>query len=282
MFLFLLYSFIGWAGESLSKTVTRGHLINSGFLSGPVCPIYGFGGFIMMFLCALFIKLFPGISSSATPESFILLFFVSFAVLSVWEYAVGVLLEKTLHTKYWDYSKNPFNLKGRVCLKNSIYWGLAGLAFVKIFEPWQEKVLLPAVSSVPSIVLIIFDIAAYSLFAYDIAKNIHSAAGLYNALNKIKELSDIIKMHTEELEFHTTEAAKEFAGDKIHSLKIRETQLRLRLSTYAYRIRTAFPDVKSEMLNKIVLPDYDKHALKERLSELRRKRNKNKDLKEKR
>ena len=270
--MFLLYSFIGWAGESISKTVSRGHLVNSGFLRGPLCPIYGFGGIIVMLLSALFRSLFPGISDSANISSFIALFFIFFVVLSVWEFFVGVLLEKTFHIKYWDYSHLPFNFKGRVCLKNSIYWGLSGLAFVKVFEPWQERVLLPAVSSIPYKVLLIFVIAAYALFVFDTAKSISSVAGLRKAIDKIKELSDIIKLRTEELEFHPKEAAKEFAGDKIQSLIIRETRLRLRLSSYADRMKKAFPTLKSEILSKIELPDYDIKALKKRLSKLKSKR----------
>lgn len=272
LFLFLIYSFIGWAGESLSKTVKKRRGVNSGFLNGPICPIYGFGGFIMVFLVRLFEKRFSYFEASNSAAANAALFLISFVILSVWEYIVGLLLEKTFHVKYWDYSKKFLNIKGRVCLKNSLYWGVAGVLFAKVFEPWQNRVFLPAIKSVPQNVIIIFVSLAYGALLCDFIASVRSASGLRKALDKVKELSDIIKMRTEELEFHPTEAAKEFAGDKIQSLIIRETRLRLRLSTYADRMKKAFPTMKNEVLGKIELPDFDKNKLKKRLSELKSKR----------
>ena len=89
---FILYSFAGWLLESVSKSVIEKKFVNSGFLTGPLCPIYGCGAVIMM-LCLSFLKDKP-----------ILLFFAAFFILSIWEYIVGVILEKLFKTKYWDYS----------------------------------------------------------------------------------------------------------------------------------------------------------------------------------
>ena len=44
----LLYSFGGWLLESISKTIEEKQWVNSGFLNGPVCPIYGLGATIMI------------------------------------------------------------------------------------------------------------------------------------------------------------------------------------------------------------------------------------------
>ena len=35
------------------------------------------------------------------------------------------MLERFFHDKWWDYSDMPFNIKGYVCLKFTILWGLA-------------------------------------------------------------------------------------------------------------------------------------------------------------
>ena len=40
---FMIYSFFGWILEVLYHAITKGKIINRGFLNGPVCPIYGFG-----------------------------------------------------------------------------------------------------------------------------------------------------------------------------------------------------------------------------------------------
>ena len=40
---FFIYSFFGWVLESVAKTISQKKLVNSGFLYGPFCPIYGIG-----------------------------------------------------------------------------------------------------------------------------------------------------------------------------------------------------------------------------------------------
>ena len=65
---FILYSFAGWLLESVSKSVIEKKFVNSGFLTGPLCPIYGFGAVIMM-LCLSFLKDKP-----------VLLFFAAFFI----------------------------------------------------------------------------------------------------------------------------------------------------------------------------------------------------------
>ena len=45
---FLIYSFIGWVYESTLCTITDKKPVNRGFLTGPVCPIYGFGALFVV------------------------------------------------------------------------------------------------------------------------------------------------------------------------------------------------------------------------------------------
>ena len=42
--LFFVYSFFGWVMEVIFKYIQFGKVVNRGFLIGPICPIYGFGG----------------------------------------------------------------------------------------------------------------------------------------------------------------------------------------------------------------------------------------------
>ena len=126
---FIIYSFLGWIMESIVRSVSEKKIINTGFLKGPVCPIYGIGAIIML----LFLERYQ--------NKPILLFFIAIIVLTTWEYLVGVLLEKIFHTKYWDYSEQKFNFQGRICLVNSICWGILGVLFVKYIHPFVEKEL---------------------------------------------------------------------------------------------------------------------------------------------
>ena len=122
IFYFILYSFLGWCLESIYKSILQKKIVNSGFLYGPFCPMYGIGAILMIAL--------GGISKNV-----VIIFIIGFLLFSVWEYIVAVILEKLYKTKYWDYSDIKFNIKGRVCLKNSIYWGILGilLMFVILF-----------------------------------------------------------------------------------------------------------------------------------------------------
>ena len=121
---FIIYSFAGWVMESIFRSICEKKFINTGFLKGPFCPIYGIGAIIIyVFL-------------SGFKDNIFLLFLMGFIVLSIWEYIVGVLLEKVFNTKYWDYSDHKFNFQGRICLTNSIYWGFLGVVFIKYINPF--------------------------------------------------------------------------------------------------------------------------------------------------
>lgn len=113
LWIFIIYAFIGWCVEVAFAALDRGIFVNRGFLNGPYCPIYGFGVVIVV--------------AALTPlkENLWLLFLGSMFLTSALEYLTGFLLEKVFHNKWWDYSDKPFNIKGYVCLKFSIYWGLA-------------------------------------------------------------------------------------------------------------------------------------------------------------
>ena len=74
---FMFYSIAGWGLESVYRSFCEKKFINTGFLKGPFCPIYGVGTIIML----LFLKDFQ--------KNIILLFIVSFLMLSFWEYIVS-------------------------------------------------------------------------------------------------------------------------------------------------------------------------------------------------
>ena len=51
------------------------------------------------------------------------------------EWLTGFVLERLFHQRWWDYSQEPFNLNGYICLRFSIAWGLACLFVVKLVHP---------------------------------------------------------------------------------------------------------------------------------------------------
>ncbi|QTQ13076.1 putative ABC transporter permease [Treponema parvum] len=122
--LFILYSFLGWACEVFYVGIFfERKFVNRGFLHGPVCPIYGFGGLIVL----------HGLEN--WKGTWLELFFASAFFCSVLEYVSSWLLETLFKTKWWDYSDKKFNLHGRVCLLNSVLFGLMGVLCAHFVQP---------------------------------------------------------------------------------------------------------------------------------------------------
>lgn len=126
--LFISFSFIGWASEVTYVGIFSAHkFINRGFLHGPICPIYGVGGILILSLPQIILK------------SWILLFFSSMFLCTIVEYFASWILEKIFHMKWWDYSKYRFNIHGRVCLLNSLLFGVLSILIVYFVEPFILK-----------------------------------------------------------------------------------------------------------------------------------------------
>ena len=50
LWIFFLYAFLGWCSEVVFAAVKTGKFVNRGFLFGPVCPIYGLGVALVLWL----------------------------------------------------------------------------------------------------------------------------------------------------------------------------------------------------------------------------------------
>lgn len=85
---FMIYSFLGWICECIYCSIPAKKLINRGFLSGPYCPIYGFGA------TAVILALEPVLYQP------ILLFGCGILVTSALEYITSWAMEALFHTKW--------------------------------------------------------------------------------------------------------------------------------------------------------------------------------------
>lgn len=117
--LFIIYSMIGWTIEVLLQFIEKKRLINRGFLIGPYCPIYGFGAVVMTLILDKY------------QDNLIILFGMSMLICTVLEYLTSYIMEKLFKARWWDYSQKKFNLNGRVCLENSVLFGLGGVILLK-------------------------------------------------------------------------------------------------------------------------------------------------------
>lgn len=123
LWLYMIYSFIGWCGEVVVAAVKRHRFVNRGAVSGPFCPIYGLGAAVV----AVF---FPELKGNP-----LFLFLGGMVVNTFVEYVTGRIMEMSLHKKWWDYSDQKFNLGGYVCLKTSVLWGICTVLMIYVLNP---------------------------------------------------------------------------------------------------------------------------------------------------
>ena len=128
-------------------------------------------------------------------ENFLLLFLGSVVLTSLLEWLTGFVLERLFHQRWWDYSQEPFNLNGYICLRFSIAWGLACLFVVKLLQPS----VLWCVRAIPHPVgvglLILFSVT----MAVDLAATVRTIARMNRQLSQLDELATSIKEMSNEL-----------------------------------------------------------------------------------
>lgn len=170
--LFIVWSFIGWAIEVCAHALKMGEYSNRGFLSMPICPIYGFGVLIITILLHPFMDI-P-----------ILMFICSSLICTAFELFVGVTMKMIFHNVWWDYSDEHFNFKGYICLKTSILWGMGCLIVEYCAEPQIEWL----VDSIPTTVGTVFIGVMGVLIIIDCS---NSVAAVYKLNLRLKEISEI-------------------------------------------------------------------------------------------
>ena len=130
-YIFIIGSLVGWVVEGLYTLIVFHELVNhSTVVIGPFDMAYGI---CFVLLTLLFYKL-PNIS-------FVKAFLLSFLGGTILEYIMSLGMEIFLGFTAWDYSTYPLNINGRVCLIYSVFWGILGIAWVKLVYPFIMKLL---------------------------------------------------------------------------------------------------------------------------------------------
>ena len=200
--IFFIYAFLGWCTEVSYAALVTGAFVNRGFLNGPVCPVYGFGAATVL--------------GCLTPlsDNLPILFAGSVLLTSALEWLTGFALEKLFHQRWWDYSGEPFNLNGYICLRFSIAWGLACVFVVKLLHPTVLALIRLCPRPLGTVLLILLGAA----MAADLAATVSSVVKLNRRLAQIDELAAKIKAASNEfgenLAERVLDAAERGAGWK--------------------------------------------------------------------
>lgn len=128
---FFICSFIGWLLEVAYAFSVYGTFVDRGFLRGPICPIYGYGAVIMVLITDWIKK--KKITNS------LIIFVIVAVIATVLEYIASYFLELVFNLRWWDYTGYFLNINGRVCLIFSIFFGIAGVIFIKNIYPIMQK-----------------------------------------------------------------------------------------------------------------------------------------------
>ena len=128
--LFFFYCFCGWVWESCYVSAKRRQWVNRGFLHGPMLPIYGTGGVIILVLL------------KKLREKPALEFVAAMVLCGCLEYFSSWYLEMTHDgQRWWDYTGYFLNINGRICAEGLLTFGLGGLAIVYLLAPALDNLL---------------------------------------------------------------------------------------------------------------------------------------------
>ena len=189
---FLIYSFAGWCVEVIYHAVKTGKVINRGFLCGPLCPVYGFGVLMVFSVTKWALPTLTGMPEStfSTERSLaglLIVFLAGVILATAVELFAGWILDMAFHMRWWDYTNEPMNLHGYICVRFSIIWGLAIVFVVRIIQPMIEA---GAMFRVPERIGWWPLAVMYPVLLADFIVTVMIVAGLNK---KLKELDDVQK-----------------------------------------------------------------------------------------
>lgn len=211
---FLIYSFIGYICEIIFSSIAQKKLVNRGFLCGPYCPIYGVGSLFILFTLLRF------------ENDPVIVFILGAIITSALEYFTSFILEKIFHNKWWDYSMYKCNINGRVCLQNTLLFGLGSLVVIYMGDPLINGLLAKLSMKVINIIAIctavifVTDCVYSFIIAYDLRNRIIVCEELKN--QKIAKIPGMLEQLIKE----------RFKNIKTYPKRLLEAFPNLKMSNY--------------------------------------------------
>lgn len=238
---FIIYSVIGWVCETIWCSAGARKFINRGFMTGPWCPIYGFGAIIIL------------LATYPIRNSPVLVFLAATIATSILEYLTGYILEVLFKKRWWDYSDKRINLHGRVCLTNSIIFGLMGLLTVYLIHP----ITYGLVQNIDHMTLRISSSILMAIMLIDFIRTLNEVANLDKQLSGLKKyLTELEKSISAESWFdkenilltlkNLRNASHKQPQNKTFSSLIQKLDFNLRSRFSTGRLLDAFPNMKSK------------------------------------
>lgn len=175
LWLFFVYSFLGWIVETAVASGKKKEFVNRGFFTGPVCFIYGISAILMTLtlgeLRGNLVFLFLGCALQAT----------------LIEWMVGKFLERIHHQKWWDYSEHKWNFDGYISLSYSALWGILGVLALL----YGNEILMVLFALIPKLVgnLLLWGLSGVAL--------LDSAASFAAVLHLQKKIPNVCRFDSQ-------------------------------------------------------------------------------------
>lgn len=267
---FILYCFFGWIYESCLVSFRKKAWVNRGFLNGPILPIYGAGATIVYIFIA------PIQDNSA------LVFVIGALLATILEYVTSYVMERLFHAKWWDYSNNRYNIKGRVCLLATMFWGFLSILMTDVLQPAMNSIInwiprrIGEVAGVVIFVLFVIDIMVTVVCTLQLDQKFAELAKIREEIsdylestrlyetkeewkNRFEELSiaSISDSFREQLDLRVTQIGSRFENREELEQKFKGIVSRYNKSAELKnivhkRILRAFPNMKSLRSDKIL------------------------------
>lgn len=237
VFMFFVFSAIGWAIECTYRSLGEKKIINSGFLYGPMCPIYGTG-------CLVFQLILVPLSEPIE-KRLIPVLLLGMLLADIVEYATSYIMEKLFNARWWDYSNNFLNLHGRICFKHTCYWAIFAFVYVYLIAPMYQY----ALSFVPQNVRTIAVFVILAFLSVDLTLTVKAAADINKLMKKLGALKATVN--------EKAELIKDAAENKYEELLAstdKLSELRQELSKQYSDIASGFRDLtaKNKAANRLL------------------------------
>ena len=166
IWLFLIYSFLGWMLETILAATEQRRFVNRGLINGPLCTIYG----VPIVILTIFGQELP----------LFWLFLGAMIVATVTEWISGHMIERFYHERWWDYSDVKWNLDGYICLPASLVWGVLGTVSMR----WGNGLLIRLYGFLPEGIghLLVWILAG--MLVLDVAATIFALSGIGRSTQK--------------------------------------------------------------------------------------------------
>lgn len=225
-FFFMVYSVIGWAVETVYCCIDQREFVERGFLNGPLCPIYGFGAVIVLYLLRPFWGSIPHV------------FFLGMLLTTALEYLTSYGMEKLFHMRWWDYSQFKLQINGRVCLLNSVLFGVLCVFLTQVLHPFVQRIE----ERMPTAVLVTVCAVLFAMLMTDTVLSVRAVLNLRQRLEKLEALEQELRAHL-----------KADLEEKKQRLAARRAELRERIAALQSsqcwgerRLLRAFPGLSSK------------------------------------